>query len=150
MITLSELKDLNKKPKRYKRVGRGIGTGKGKTCGRGHKGAGSRSGYRRRWGYEGGQIRLHMKLPKRGFSNVRFKKEVESVNLYEIEQVYSDGENVNLETLKNKGLVSSNAKRVKLLGDGELTRKVSVELQAISSSAQEKLQSANISFTIKD
>lgn len=148
MNDLSALKNTRHQTGR-KRVGRGIGSGVGKTCGRGHKGDKSRSGYKRRHGYEGGQLRLHLKLPQRGFSNVRFRKEFETVNLYEIEKVYEDGETVNLETLVKKGLIRGQHNRVKILGVGELTKNVSLEVQAISSGAREKLQKAKISFTLE-
>jgi len=148
MTTLSNLSDTNRPVKSRRRVGRGNGSGVGKTCGRGHKGAGSRSGYKRRIGYEGGQIRLYLKLPGRGFSNARFRKEWESVNLLQIEQVYEDNEVVNLQTLIEKGLISGKHDRVKLLGEGEITKKVSFEVQAISDGAQEKLQKAKLSFTL--
>jgi len=148
MRNLSQLKNASRPSKNRKRVGRGNGSGLGKTCGRGHKGDGSRSGYKRRLGYEGGQIRLHMKLPGRGFSNAQFRKEWEIVNLAAIDQNYSDGEVVNLETLIEKGIISGKHNRVKLLGEGEVTKKVTFEVQAVSKGAQEKLQKANLSYTL--
>jgi len=148
MTTLSNLSDTTRQSKRRKRVGRGNGSGMGKTCGRGHKGDGSRSGYKRRHGYEGGQIRLYLQLPGRGFSNARFRKEWETVNLFQIEQTYSDGETVTLQSLSEKGLISGKQGRVKLLGEGEITKQVSFELQAISEGAREKLQAAKLSFTL--
>jgi large subunit ribosomal protein L15 len=129
---------------RLKRVGRGRGSKLGKTCGRGSKGMGSRSGYQRRWGYEGGQMRLHMKLPKRGFSNVRFQKIVETVNLGMISEFYLDGEHVTHETLKKKGLVKGHGVLLKILGDGELTKKVVISAHNYSATAKEKLEKANI------
>lgn len=149
-MKLSTLNDQTRKPKRFKRVGRGIGSGKGKTCARGQKGSGARAGYKRRWGYEGGQMRLHMKLPRRGFSNARFKKMIEAVNLYHIEQHFDDGDTVDLATLKDKGLVSTHCCHVKILGDGEITKKVNFSVQSLSDKAKEKLQNANIPFTIKE
>src|ERR1700722_19899594 len=116
MMTLNSLKNSSRSRRDIKRVGRGPGSKRGKTCGRGEKGAGARSGYKRRWGYEGGQMRLHMKLPKRGFSNVRFSRRFDSVNLMQIEALYKDGEIVNAETLYQHGLISSRAKGVKILG----------------------------------
>lgn len=126
-----------------KRVGRGPGSGKGKTCGRGYKGAGSRSGYKRRWGYEGGQMRLHMKLPNRGFSNVRFQQKLDAVNLAQIEKIFNDGDTVSLETLKQHGIISGKSYGIKILGNGDITKKdLKVEAQAFSASAREKLEKA--------
>lgn len=150
MITLDNLKNTTRAYKQSKRVGRGPGCGKGKTCGRGQKGAGSRSGYKRRWGYEGGQMRLHMKSPKRGFSNARFRQELDTINLYQIEQVYQDGDVVNEDTLRANGLLSGQSYGIKLLGDGELTKKVTIEVNEISAPAREKLEQAKIKFTIVD
>lgn len=149
MTSLEKLKDTSRSRRAIKRVGRGPGSKRGKTCGRGEKGAGSRSGYKRRWGYEGGQMRLHMKLPKRGFSNVRFSKKFDSINLLQIEALYKDGEVVNAETLYKHGLISSRAHGVKILGEGELKKKVTIEVDSISASAREKLNHAKIQFTEK-
>lgn len=148
-MNLHSLTNSSRPKKKYKRVGRGPGSGLGKTCGRGEKGAGSRSGYTRRYSYEGGQFRLFMKMPIRGFSNAQFRKEFKAINLDQIDAVYNDGEVVNAQTLAEKGLVGSNYYGIKLLGNGELTKKVSIELDAISESAREKLQNAKISFTLK-
>ncbi len=119
-------------------MGRGIGSGLGKTCGRGEKGAGSRSGWKRRDTYEGGQMRLFQKLPFRGFSNARFRRPMEVVNLSEIEHAYKDGEVVNIITLSEKGLISGSVYGVKLLAKGELTKKVTIELDDASDAAIEK------------
>jgi large subunit ribosomal protein L15 len=108
------------------------------------KGAGSRSGYTRRWGYEGGQMRMHMKMPKRGFSNVRFQKRLESVNLGMIQEHFEDGDEVSYETLFFKRLVRGNGYGVKLLGDGEITKKVVLFVDEISQSAKEKIEKAGI------
>lgn len=148
MNKLSSLKNSSRPRQAPKRVGRGLGSGLGKTCGRGEKGAGSRSGYKRRWGYEGGQFRLFMKLPIRGFSNARFRTAYEAVNLSQIEKMFEDGEVVNAKTLANKGFIKGKGKLIKLLGNGELTKKVTIHLHAISESARQKLESAKIAFTI--
>lgn len=148
MMKLNNLKDVSRERKKRKRVGRGVGSGIGKTCGRGEKGAGSRSGYKRRLGYEGGQFRLYMKLPIRGFSNARFSQELEVVNLSQINAMYEDGETVNAQTLSEKGFLRGRIRGVKILGNGELTKKVKIETTAISSSAQDKLQKAKISVEI--
>lgn len=140
MITLDSLENISRFRKNSKRVGRGVGSGKGKTCGRGEKGAGSRSGYKRRLGYEGGQMRLHMKSPTRGFSNVRFRKAYHIVNLQQIEQAYEEGEVVNIESLRERGFISGATYGVKILGKGELTKKVKFEVDAVSEGVKEKLQ----------
>lgn len=150
MISLNNLKNTSRPRKARRRVGRGIGSGLGKTSGRGEKGAGSRAGYKRRWGYEGGQMRLHMKLPERGFSNARFRRPYHTINLREIEGAYVDGETVNLETLMEKGFISGPTYGVKLLGTGELTKKVTIDLDDISESALQKLEAKKISFKIKN
>ncbi len=148
MISLNNLQNSSREKKTRRRVGRGPGSGAGKTCGRGEKGAGSRSGYKRREGYEGGQMRLFMKMPKRGFSNVRFQKRYDVVNLSQIEEIFQDGDIVNIETLKNNGFISGCTHGVKLLGEGELTKKVSIQVQSISAGAKEKLEKAKISFQV--
>lgn len=149
MHKLNNLKNATKVTKSRRRVGRGIGSGVGKTCGRGEKGAGSRSGYKRRLGYEGGQFRTFMKLPIRGFSNARFRKRLDSINLGQIEKMYQDGETVNIETLRQHGFINGRSHGLKILGEGELTKKVTIEADKISSSAKDKLQKANISFSLK-
>ncbi len=131
--------------KRRRRVGRGTGSGRGKTSGKGHKGQKSRSGggnpYR---GFEGGQKPLQRRLPKRGFNNI-FRVEYEVVNLDKLKS-FNDGDNVTVEALKNKGLVKRNAKLVKLLGNGEIDKKLNIELHAASKTAIEKLNKAGGSF----
>lgn len=146
MISLSSLKNTTRPRKISKRVGRGLGSGLGKTCGRGEKGAGSRSGYKRRYTYEGGQFRMFMKMPERGFSNVRFRRAFEGVNLDQINHMYKDGETVNFQTLRDRGFVKGRNVRIKILGNGELTKKVTIEAHAMSESAKEKLNKAKIKF----
>ncbi|KAF3361545.1 50S ribosomal protein L15 [Chlamydiales bacterium STE3] len=148
MITLSNLNNPTLKRKKKKRVGRGIGSGLGKTCGRGEKGAGARSGYKRRHGYEGGQMRLFMKLPTRGFSNARFSRPLHTINLADIERAFDEGDAVNLETLAMRGFISGTTYGVKLLGNGTLTKKVTIEVDEISQGAREKLELAKIEFTV--
>jgi len=147
MINLNTLQDTSRPHQNTRRKGRGPGCGKGKTCGRGEKGAGSRSGYKRRLTYEGGQFRTFMKMPIRGFSNARFAKRLESINLDQIQELFVDGEVVNAITLAEKGFVSGKIHGIKILGNGELTRKVTIEVDALSNAAREKLQHAKISFT---
>lgn len=147
-MKLHSLTNTTRAYKRRKRVGRGIGSGVGKTCGRGEKGAGARSGYKRRYGYEGGQFRTFMKMPIRGFSNERFRKALHTVNLRDIETFFEDGETVNIETLAERGFIRGRTYGVKLLGNGELTKKVTIEVDAISDGAREKLENAKIAFKI--
>lgn len=148
MISLSNLKNSSRPRRKVKRVGRGPGSGLGKTCGRGEKGAGARSGYKRRDGYEGGQFRLFMKLPIRGFSNARFRKAYDVVNLGQISAAFNDGEVINAQALADRGFLSGTTYGIKILGDGELTKKVTIEVAALSASAREKLQKANIPVTL--
>lgn len=147
MISLSTLQNSTRPKKRSKRVGRGPGSGLGKTCGRGEKGAGARSGYKRRFGYEGGQFRTFMKIPQRGFNQTRFRRPYDIVNLDQIQAMFADGEIVNLMTLAERGFISGGSYGLKVLGNGELKRKVSIEAHAFSKSAREKLNLSGISFT---
>lgn len=143
-----KLESLQPKIKQKRnRLGRGPGSGLGKTSGRGEKGAGSRSGYTRRLTYEGGQFRLFQKLPTRGFSRARFRKTLDHVNLSQIEFYFKDGDTVNLKSLKKHGLINGPSLGVKLLAYGETTKKVTIELAAISKTALQKLEKAGISYT---
>lgn len=148
MLSLSSLKNTTRPRKYVKRVGRGLGSGLGKTSGRGEKGAGSRSGYKRRHGYEGGQFRMFMKMPIRGFNNVRFRDEYKGINLGQINAAYEDGEIVNLDTLADRGIIKGRNVKVKILGGGELTKKVTIDISAISESAKTKLHNAKIPFNM--
>jgi large subunit ribosomal protein L15 len=148
MIALNSLTNSSRPKKNIQRVGRGPGSNRGRTCGRGEKGAGSRSGYKRRFGYEGGQMRLFMKLPLRGFSNARFRTDIDVVNLGQIQSSFKDGDTVNKETLFLSGLITGKNK-VKILGEGSLTKKVSIaEIDAVSAGAREKLQNEKIAITV--
>lgn len=149
MITLSQLQDTSRPKKKVQRVGRGIGSGRGKTSGRGEKGDGSRSGYKRRYGYEGGQVPLYRKLPIRGFTRGRFDKPSQAITLKVIEMYFNDGEVVNQETLREKGLIHRRLPAgIKILASGELTKKVTIEAHAISQGALQKLEEKKISFTL--
>lgn len=148
MITLSDLNNAMRPRRAHKRVGRGIGSGKGCTAGRGQKGAGSRSGYKRRFGKEGGNVPLHMKLPGRGFERGFLVPKLDCINLWQIDQMFEDGEVVSVETLFLKGFLSSQTYGYKLLATGELTKKVRVEAQDISAGARQKLDHAKIDYAI--
>jgi len=123
-----------------RRLGRGEGNGHGKTCCRGHKGAGARSGYSLRPGFEGGQMPLFRKLPQRGFNRTRFQKPLSVVNLSDLSKL--SGQKVNLESLKNAGLIRPNSKAVKILGTGEVDKSYEVEITFVSKSAREKIEAA--------
>ena len=131
------------------RVGRGIGSGKGKTCGRGHKGWGARSGSSRRPGYEGGQMPLYRRVPKRGFTNARFRTDYTTINVEKL-QTFGDGDTVDLEAVLTKGLVSLNTRLFKVLGNGELSRKLTVRAQKFSSSAADKIRQAGGEVVLLD
>lgn len=144
MTTLHQLKNSSRPTQTSKRCGRGPGSKKGKTCGRGEKGAGSRSGYKRREGYEGGQMRLFMKLPHKGFSNKRFQMPLHTINLKQIERVYKDGETVNEQSLRNHGFLNGPTYGIKLLSEGDITKKVTIDLDTASKAAREKCANAGI------
>ena len=127
--------------KKRKRLGRGRGSGQGKTAGRGHKGDGSRSGFSIHLAYEGGQMPLFRRLPKRGFNNARFAIRYEIVNVFQLERAFSDGASVGVNDLVGAGLVNSRQSRVKILGDGELTKKLTVSAHKFSKSAEQKISS---------
>ena len=124
-----------------KRVGRGPGSGNGKTAGRGHKGQKSRSGYSRRYGFEGGQMPLVRRIPKRGFFNV-FRVDYQVVNLRDLDRLFSDGDEVSPSTLVEKGLIRRGPKPVKILATGDLTKKLSVMADKFSGSARSKIEAA--------
>ncbi len=122
-----------------KRIGRGHGSGNGKTAGKGHKGQKARAGHGMRPGFEGGQMPLQRRVPKRGFNNI-FAKEVTAVNVSALE-VFEDGATVDAAALKEKGIIKAADKAVKVLGNGKLTKKLTVKLNAFSASAAEKINS---------
>lgn len=144
-MNLSTLRAPKRSSEKPKRVGRGMGSGMGKTSTRGHKGQGSRSGSRLMRGFEGGQMPLHRRLPKRGFVNI-FRQEYAVVNLSDLATL---GEtNITPELLRSRGLVNGKDKRVKVLGDGELTSALTVQAHKFSRSAEEKIRNAGGSATI--
>ncbi|MCI5221511.1 MAG: 50S ribosomal protein L15 [Candidatus Electrothrix sp. AR4] len=128
----------SRKPK--KRVGRGQGSGLGKTAGRGHKGARSRSGYSSKPGFEGGQMPLHRRLPKRGFTN-NFKKIYRIVSLADLDR-FENGSTVDRDTLLEAGIISKKDMLIKILANGEITKNVQVDVDKVSQSAQEKIVAA--------
>jgi large subunit ribosomal protein L15 len=141
MADLTNLRRPEGSHRATKRLGRGPGSGTGKTAGKGHKGSKARAGHHGpgggKPGYEGGQMPLHRQLPKRGFTNVN-RVEYQVVNLYQLETLEGD-EPITPETLKDKGLIGSAGRPVKVLGTGDLTRKVDVSAHKFSQSARDKI-----------
>jgi large subunit ribosomal protein L15 len=147
-----DLKTVCSKGTKYKtrrRIGRGIGSGSGKTSGRGHKGRGSRSGASRRPGYEGGQMPIYRRVPKRGFTNARFRTEYTIINVDRL-NAFEDGDVVDLAAILEQGLVSMNTKLLKVLGNGDITKKVTVRAQKCSTAAAEKIRAAGGEFVRLD
>ena len=139
-MKLEDLRPAAGSNKKRKRVGRGDGSGHGKTSGRGHKGQGARSGGNTKPGFEGGQMPLQRRLPKRGFHNP-FRVEVAVVNLSQIELLPADGE-VTPETLIAHGYVSGRNKKIKVLGDGSLSKPFTIKAHGFSAKAKEKIEAA--------
>ncbi|NRA95335.1 MAG: 50S ribosomal protein L15 [Planctomycetes bacterium] len=140
-MNLEDLNNLVTPHKRRMRKARGRSAGKGKTAGRGHKGQKSRSGYSRRFGYEGGQMPLFRRLPKRGFTNARFKVDYAIVNVSAL-CVFDAGSEVDLDALKGKGMVPRRATRLKILAKGELDRALTVKAHRFSAKAKELIAGA--------
>jgi large subunit ribosomal protein L15 len=145
-VKLEELKSPPGANKRTKRVGRGIGSGHGKTSTRGHKGQKARSGGGIRLGFEGGQMPLQRRIPKRGFTNI-FRKEYAIVNVQDL-NCFDDGSIVTIELLRMAGLVNKVTAGVKLLGEGELEKKLTVQVQKCSRQAEEKLTAKGGKFEV--
>lgn len=147
MMSLSQLSNSHRPKKKRYRVGRGMGSKCGKTCGRGNKGDKSRRGYKHAYGREGGQIPLYKKLPTRGFTNGRFKNDIFAIHLGMIEKLFSAGEVVNLKALQEKGFAPRRVPGgLKILSNGELKKKVSIEAHFFSQAAKEKLKNQGIPF----
>ena len=138
-MKLHELKPNEGAFQTKKRVGRGVGSGLGKTSGKGHKGQNARSGGGVRPGFEGGQLPLFRRLPKRGFSNAMFKTEYATINVSDLEK-FEDGAVVTPELLKEMGILKKQLAGVKVLGNGTLTKKLTVKATKFSKSAIEKIE----------
>src|SRR5215218_9001397 len=138
---LSNLRPADGSKFSRKRVGRGPGSGNGKTAGRGYKGAQSRSGYSYKRGFEGGQMPLHRRMPKRGFNNL-FRKEYTVVNLDQLEGQFDAGAVVTVDTLRAAGLIHNSRLPVKVLGRGDVTKAFTVHAHKFSGKAAEKLAAA--------
>jgi large subunit ribosomal protein L15 len=139
-MKLHELKPVEGSRKAQKRVGRGTGSGLGKTSGRGENGQNSRAGGGKRPGFEGGQMPLYRRLPKRGFTNI-FAKQIVEVNVERL-NIFENGTEVTEAMLKERGVVSKILDGVKILGNGELTKSLTVKVSRFSKSAQEKIETA--------
>lgn len=139
-MKLHEVSPIPGSKKRRKRVGRGPGSGHGKTSGRGHKGQNARSGGGVGRGFEGGQMPIHRRLPKRGFTNI-CRKEYEIINIKDL-NIFRPEEEVGIEKLKDKGLINGEGEKVKLLGDGNISYPLSVKVHAASKAAIEKINAS--------
>ncbi len=147
-----DLKTVTGKGVRYedrRRIGRGPGSGLGKTSGRGHKGWGQRSGTSRRPGYEGGQMPIYRRVPKRGFTNARFRTSFTVINVDDLND-FADGSTIDLEAVLEKGLTSRVSGLFKILGNGKLERKLTVRAQKFSKSAIEKIQALGGTVVVLD
>ena len=139
-MELSNLKPKKTSRHSQKRIGRGPGSGNGKTAGRGEKGQKSRTGFSRMRGFEGGQMPLHRRLPKRGFTNI-FKKEHAIVNLSDLER-FDNGATVDESTLRQAGLVKGKNDGIKILGNGKLSKKLTVQAAKFSETARKQIEAA--------
>lgn len=139
-MKLHELTAVEGSVKERKRIGRGHGSGQGKTAGKGHKGQKARSGGSIRPGFEGGQMPLQRRIPKRGFNNI-FAKKIVAVNVSELNK-FEDGAEVDAKALIDAGIVKKEYDGIKLLGNGEITKKLTVKVAAYSESAKQKIEAA--------
>ena len=145
-MKLDSLKPSKGSIKNKKRIGRGHGSGLGKTSGRGHKGAGQRSGNKRRAWFEGGQMPLARRLPRRGFTNI-FKEEIQIVNISDLIRIEKNSE-IDPVVLQENGLIRSSLKPVKILGKGDIDKKLDVTASSFSESAKNKIEKAGGTATI--
>ena len=148
MLQLHTIKPNPGAKHRKKRLGNGESSGLGKTCGKGNKGQKARSGGTIRPGFEGGQMPLHRRLPKKGFNNTRFQDKILIVNLSQLERVFEAGATVDENTLRAAKLVQGPCDAVKLLGNGTLTKKLTVRASAFSASAKEKIVAAGGKYEV--
>ena len=140
-MKLHELSPVDGSKKSVKRIGRGHGSGWGKTSGKGHKGQKARSGGSIRPGFEGGQMPLQRRVPKRGFNNI-FAKNVVAINLSTLNRKFNDGDTVDVQALVNAGVVKNGFDAVKVLGNGKIEKKLTVKLSAFSESAKAAIEAA--------
>lgn len=140
-MKLHELSPAAGSKKSVKRIGRGAASGQGKTAGKGHKGQKARAGRGMRPGFEGGQMPLQRRVPKRGFNNI-FAKEIATVNVSALDKAFEDGAVVTVDALLEKGLIKKTLDGVKVLGNGEITKKLTVQVDSFSDSAKQKIEAA--------
>ena len=140
-MNLNEVCEVSLSRKKRKRIGRGEGSGQGKTSGRGHKGASSRSGWGGHVWYEGGQMPLFRRVPKRGFNN-KWRVEFEVVNLDTLDASFEDGSTITQDALLEKGILKKQDMHFKVLGQGELSKKFTIQAHGFSKSAEEKITKA--------
>ncbi len=145
-MKIHELKAVEGSTKEVKRIGRGHGSGNGKTAGKGHKGQKARAGRGQRFGFEGGQMPLQRRVPKRGFNNI-FATEYATVNLSAL-NVFEDGTVVDAAALIEKGIIKKEYDGLKVLGNGELSKKVTVKAAAFSASAKDKIVAAGGKYEV--
>ena len=149
MMSLNNIRPPKGAKHAKKRVGRGPGSGHGHTASRGHKGAQSRSGFSYKRGFEGGQMPLHRRVPKRGFHNP-FRVEYAVVNLDTLAEVFEAGSAVTPDLLRERGLVRQSRAKIKVLGRGDITKKLSVQAHKFSGSAAEKIAAAGGTTEVLD
>ncbi len=140
-MKLHELSPAAGSTKERKRIGRGAGSGQGKTAGKGHKGQKARAGRGMRPGFEGGQMPLQRRIPKRGFNNI-FATEMAIANVATLDKYFEDGATVTVDALIEKGIIKKTMDGVKILGQGEITKKLTVQANAFSDSAKSKIEAA--------
>ncbi len=148
MLTLHTLQPNPGAKHRKKRLGNGESSGLGKTCGKGNKGQKARSGGSIRPGFEGGQMPLHRRLPKKGFNNTRFQSKIAVVNVSQLEAFFDAGATVNEDSLRARGLVQGVCDAVKLLGQGVVTKSFTVAVDFASASAREKIVAAGGTLSV--
>ena len=146
-MNISDINFFSHPKKQRKRIGRGIGSGVGKTAGRGHKGQGSRAGFSMSPLFEGGQMPLVRRVPKRGFNNP-FAKKVATINVSDLEDLFNAGDTVTPGVLQESQIIKVNFDCLKILGDGELTKKLDIKAHSFSASAKEKIEKAGGQVTI--
>ncbi|MDI6715031.1 MAG: 50S ribosomal protein L15 [Thermodesulfovibrio sp.] len=140
-MKIHELKPAEGSKRKPKRIGRGLGSGHGRTSTKGHKGQKARSGGAKGPGFEGGQMPLQRRVPKRGFTNAPFKKEYSIVNLEDLNKIIEDVDVITPEILLEKGIIKKIKDGVKILGNGDIKKSINIKIHAISKSARQKIES---------
>jgi len=149
-MNLHDYLNAGPKTKDRKRVGRGLGSGVGKTCGRGTKGHGARQTFHGKLGFEGGQMPLFRRLPKRGFTNARYKVLYSVINVGDLAKSFQKDEEVSLEVLRERGLVKSGPDRLKILGNGDRDVALKIKAHAASEGAKKKIEAAGGTYEVAE